>query len=370
MRPVTYTVMVALALFFHPWHGALPKIAVLVTSLVVVALSERLITSARTRRAARRKHREGRSVLNIDLRGIALAEVDADGKIHTTNDLFCRYAGIGSLTSDLAWADVCATPLKAVLQRPDGIDVRMNRRPVTVQVVELGAGRYRLEVLDRTEVANLTVEHDLLHHRMREMYDITQVRARNERQLIAAALHNDAVQMLATLRLELHLEGVDAGVLGRVDSSISAIRGVIGSLSPAHVPIVDLLASVRHLGERMESDGITHILIDSQGEPIPADMDLMFRITQELMTNSHKHGRARLIQIMFRFEPDASEVVVIDNGTGFDTENVGGAESGHVGLSLVREIVRSRDGVMTVSSERWSGTNVRAFLPSLTRREQ
>jgi signal transduction histidine kinase len=83
-----------------------------------------------------------------------------------------------------------------------------------------------------------------------------------------------------------------------------------------------------------------------------------YRIVQEALTNALKHaGKARAV-VVVRYEPDAVEVEVHDDGRGGD-----GAHSGGHGLVGMRERVSVFGGEFSAGKRDSGGFVVRARLP-------
>ena len=63
--------------------------------------------------------------------------------------------------------------------------------------------------------------------------------------------------------------------------------------------------------------------------------------------------------------PGATRLVVRDDGRGFDpTERARRADDGHVGLSLLEELVRQSGGTLSVRSQPGEGTTVELEVPA------
>src|SRR5262249_19794953 len=104
---------------------------------------------------------------------------------------------------------------------------------------------------------------------------------------------------------------------------------------------------------------------------IPPEVQVTFyRIAQEALNNAAKYAEARRVWVRLRLAPGGPELVVEDDGIGFDPEEVG---AGHLGLGIMRERctrvgaefgLESRRGGGTRVSVRWSngGQQGRDFL--------
>jgi signal transduction histidine kinase len=94
---------------------------------------------------------------------------------------------------------------------------------------------------------------------------------------------------------------------------------------------------------------------------LPPGEDLSaYRIVQESLTNTLKHARAQRARVTLRWNDDAVEVEVVDDGAG------GGAldmPSGGRGLIGMRERAAMFGGTLTAAPLRDGGFRVHAVLP-------
>jgi signal transduction histidine kinase len=87
----------------------------------------------------------------------------------------------------------------------------------------------------------------------------------------------------------------------------------------------------------------------------------LYRIALEGLNNAVKHAHATTISISVVDLGDVVELVVSDDGTGFDTT----CESpGHLGLQTMRERAADAGGSLEVSVRVGVGTAVRCAVPT------
>jgi signal transduction histidine kinase len=105
-------------------------------------------------------------------------------------------------------------------------------------------------------------------------------------------------------------------------------------------------------------------------EDIPEALKIViYRITDEALTNVAKHSDAQLIRISLQNKDNGSELTIQDNGEGFRPEGVelDAMESkSHQGLSNMRERTELSGGLFRIESEKKHGTTIRIFWPRLT----
>ena len=90
-----------------------------------------------------------------------------------------------------------------------------------------------------------------------------------------------------------------------------------------------------------------------------------FRVAQESLTNIARHARATSVRLEVRQQATDLELIVTDNGIGFDVtaarnRAAAGASIGLLGMS---ERVELMGGNLEIISIRDGGTTVRAMLP-------
>jgi len=84
---------------------------------------------------------------------------------------------------------------------------------------------------------------------------------------------------------------------------------------------------------------------------------------QEALTNIIKYAQATRVEINLHLHGDAAQIMVSDDGRGFNTASV--SESSH-GLEGMRYRVASMGGDMAVDSAPGAGVTITALLPLTT----
>jgi two-component system nitrate/nitrite sensor histidine kinase NarX len=129
-----------------------------------------------------------------------------------------------------------------------------------------------------------------------------------------------------------------------------------------------LPATVREYVDAYEDrHGLT---VHLQGEEVAAALPALIafqllRIIQEALANVRKHAQARNAWISFKkLEGDKVQMVIADDGQGFEPETVPGEPSRKsFGLASMRERVESLGGELTLDSHPGQGTRVIVSIP-------
>jgi signal transduction histidine kinase len=93
-------------------------------------------------------------------------------------------------------------------------------------------------------------------------------------------------------------------------------------------------------------------------------------VVQEALANVAKHSRARLTTVSMSQSGNGVQVVVRDNGKGFDAPSQPDLlRGGHFGLVVMRERVELASGRFEMNSAPSTGTEVIVWLPTISARE-
>jgi signal transduction histidine kinase len=95
---------------------------------------------------------------------------------------------------------------------------------------------------------------------------------------------------------------------------------------------------------------------------------VIFRILQESLHNAVKHSRAGRISVSLKKRDGNLELVVQDDGVGFDTGVILSMRPAdeRLGLDGMRERAELTEGTLSIDSVKGEGTTVRASWPIAT----
>jgi signal transduction histidine kinase len=97
---------------------------------------------------------------------------------------------------------------------------------------------------------------------------------------------------------------------------------------------------------------------------LPEDVEQnVLRIAQEAVTNALKHAAAKTVWVDLYLDRQALQLMVRDDGRGFEPSGVFVLVGGHFGLLGMRERAERLGGSLDVSSEPGVGTEVRVSVP-------
>jgi PAS domain S-box-containing protein len=194
-----------------------------------------------------------------------------------------------------------------------------------------------------------------------------------ERTRIGRDLHDDIVQRLALLSLEL--EGVEA------DIPDVELRDRIGALRNQATQIADDVQLLSHeLHSKLDYLGIVEaaknfceefgerqkVEIDFQSHDLPTGLPTelslsLFRVLQEALRNAAKHSGVKRFEVRLWGSKGEIELTISDLGAGFDTETA--IKSTGLGLTSMQERLRLVHGELSINSQPRGGTTIHARVP-------
>lgn len=200
-----------------------------------------------------------------------------------------------------------------------------------------------------------------------------------ERQRIARELHDETGQALTAAGLglrgiatSLHQDPERAAsnlsqLEKMVSEALNELQRLIADLRPSHLDDLGLGATLRWWAEEVESRGplkVNVIVSGEEQELTPPVKLALFRVTQEALTNTIKHGKATEANIELFYQDHAVSVVVADNGRGFSLNRVM-SDKVHQswGLLGMQERASLLGGQVRVDSQPGAGTTVMITIP-------
>ncbi|MGB8191652.1 MAG: ATP-binding protein [Chitinophagaceae bacterium] len=168
-----------------------------------------------------------------------------------------------------------------------------------------------------------------------------------ERQRIAADLHDDAGPLLATARLYLNENLVNQdkttqlqsiyNAKGIIDDTIQLIRNISHSLMPPTLKNFGLESAVNDLFQKISGAGTMNAScrFHDYRERMPAEKELIiFRVIQELVNNILKHSNASFIHLTQNMNDGKCYIRLHHDGRGLTQSDFEKLNKSTVGLGL------------------------------------
>lgn len=205
-----------------------------------------------------------------------------------------------------------------------------------------------------------------------------------ERKRIARELHDSTVQNLTNLvhKTELCTKLVDIDsiraklelqtMISTIKTTINDMRNIIYDLRPMSLEDLGLVITVkRYIKQFIDSSNCKVLLNVENEKKITSDIiDLtLFRIIQEACNNAIKHAHATVINIDLVYNDCYIDLVIKDNGCGFDKDVQTDREFGPnkslsgFGLSMMKERVGLLSGEFELTSKINDGTCIKVRVP-------
>ena len=188
----------------------------------------------------------------------------------------------------------------------------------------------------------------------RELHDSVLQGLGSRRVLLSSALKSDDPKRLVAAVEE---------ALGDMSRDIDELRALITELRPATLDQLGLVAALEDLVDRVGQNDDLDLVLDLQVDAKRLEPELetvVYRLVQESLTNIVKHAGAARVDLQVVSVEDRLDVLVSDDGKGFDPED---AHGGGFGLSGMRERVELAGGELQIESKPGIGTRVMASLP-------
>jgi signal transduction histidine kinase len=204
----------------------------------------------------------------------------------------------------------------------------------------------------------------------------------NERKRIARELHDGLGQILTAVKFKIEetlrngeghpfeadLRSLEP-LVPMLQEGIEEARRIGMDLRPSILDDLGILATLGWFCREFQKiySGISlEKQIDIQETDVPDPLKTtIYRVLQEAMHNIVKHSNADLVSIRLGRTGERIELLVRDNGRGFNLEETLSSENSRKGLGLtsMRERTELSSGHFTIESAQGGGTTIRASWP-------
>lgn len=222
-----------------------------------------------------------------------------------------------------------------------------------------------------------TIFRDIGERKRLKSYVLEVTRAlEEERKRIARELHDDTIQSLAVLALDIQgvIKTSRAGgaapetaerledLRRRLSDVADGVRRYTYQLRPAVLDQMGLIAALEQISGEMQAESgvIGQLEVTGEERRLSVDLELgLFRIVQEALQNVRKHARARRVWVRVNFTETGLNLEVSDNGRGFRVPQIEDLTGqGKLGLLGIQERVSLFGGRLKVTSQPGQGTTL------------
>jgi len=204
----------------------------------------------------------------------------------------------------------------------------------------------------------------------------------DERKRIAREIHDGPAQSLANLVLrteiaERMLDTNDLEVIRtelidlkkQIRLGLGEIRKIIFNLRPMTLDDLGLVPTLRKFVQDFEENTRIRAVFETSGKEkrLSSAMEAaMYRMVQEAYSNALKHAEPTFVSLEMSFQEDMVQLIVEDNGVGFQAELMDSRLKTHTHFGLIgmRERVELLQGNLEIESVVGQGTKIRIQVPT------
>lgn len=181
-------------------------------------------------------------------------------------------------------------------------------------------------------------------------------------------IHDNVGQVLSIVKMQLYgiksssreqeviTKATDCTEL--LGKAINDLRNISHTLNSAFVSNAGLADAIEKDLEYIRSARDVKCTLHRSGEEYEMENEkelMVFRIIQEAVGNAVKHASASAIDVYLHYQPEQLNVVIADNGKGFDTNTI---SKGGIGLNNMHVRTELLKGKLDVVSEKDKGTTI------------
>jgi PAS domain S-box-containing protein len=257
------------------------------------------------------------------------------------------------------------------------IEMKHNQRSfsfIVVPVMEEGyANLYGRDITERKNTEKeVRKSKELLEDLNKRIIQILE----KERSQIGMNLHDDLGQKLTAINLDIAWLKSRIGVQSQVvrdkfedmcliiNDSIESIREISSFLRPSILFELGLVPAFNWQLKKFEKQsGVKcHFSFEQEEFNISDNISLMlYRILQESLTNVARHSEATVVEVNIKEAKNRLELLINDNGIGFDEDKVNSLTS--LGIIGIKERVRSVNGKISIKGKKGHGTIIKVSIP-------
>lgn len=278
---------------------------------------------------------------------------------------------------------------KAILQREATLRIEQQRR---IQQAELKQQRLWRNVIIGIAVFVILViimlysryrtlqeikHQQQFNKQQNEMFNLAVSVQEKERKRIAEDIHDSLGSLLSAAKLKLSMLDEEKGqftaaqlekyqaTLALLDEASAELRNISHNIMPATLSKLGLVAALENLVDKISSHSGLRLQFevhDFQNRLDETTEISIYRMVLELINNIVKHAGAKKATVQLVKYPDYINVIVEDNGKGFDCKKAKELNKG-IGLSNIHSRVDYLSGKIDIDSSPGRGTTIIIDIP-------
>ncbi len=217
----------------------------------------------------------------------------------------------------------------------------------------------------------LQLEKKESHHRLELLKNTIEI-TEQERKRIASDLHDEIGSHLSSIRMALN--NINAKLIGQpeiiklsndgkeaIDQTIESVRTISHNLLPPGLDLFGFINTASDLCQKLSNTSGIQITFNADfAKRFSADVELaLYRIIQELLTNSFRHASPKTIAINVLNSPDNISINYRDDGKGFDYDPLSPQKG--LGIRNIESRIMVLNGQLSIDTQPGNG-----FLATIT----
>ena len=264
--------------------------------------------------------------------------------------------------------------------RADNLEIEANRRQNRNIAISLGSSLILGSIIFILVYNNRKRKQELKTQRLSNKLKEEELKSINalvegqekERLAIANDLHDDLGSLMSAIKMHFgsikeskESQDLFLKTNNLLDEAYHKIRNIAHAKNSGVLAKQGLYEAVLKLSNSISSSENIQINVQENGlnQRLENSVELtIFRIIQELITNVIKHADATEVDIYLNENDGLLNIMVEDNGKGFDTTQITKNKKG-MGLSSIDRRIEDLDGKMIIESQPNSGTSIIIDIP-------
>ncbi|MDO9156639.1 MAG: ATP-binding protein, partial [Sediminibacterium sp.] len=164
-----------------------------------------------------------------------------------------------------------------------------------------------------------------------------------------------------------HLSNAESELLEKslalVNESCNEVRQVSHNMMPNALLLKGLVKAVQEfIGQINQRNVKINLTAEGLSESLPSHIEtVLYRVIQESVNNVIKHAKASKLDISIIQSTDGIDVLIEDNGIGFNIAQTSQNEG--IGLSNIKSRIQYLEGTVEWNTSENNGTLVAIFIP-------
>ncbi len=250
---------------------------------------------------------------------------------------------------------------------------------VLYMIVRLNIQRRKVAEIENKSLEKQKEISELINKQEQAELDAMYNGQENERNRIASELHDNLGGILSTVKLYFKSMDVQINQLKEeniqqfykanelLDDACDQTRRIAHELSSKKLGKNGLFKTIEILQDQINDSGQIKLKLTTYGsdeELIQLNQLSIYRVIQELINNILKHAHATEIEIQLNVFEDLFNLIVEDDGVGFDLNKM--RTNDGIGLGETEARITNMNGEMIIDTGRGGGTTITIDIPLKT----